>query len=207
MLVLRRLAVVAAYVVGATTSTGASAGAKDENAAEWLAPKWLNEWHDGLAGKGLNFGATYIADNIGNMSGGVARGAIHLGRFDFSVDADLEKLFGWTGGRFCPPGRLTDTPVLDESTSPPLAMPVLATTRAPSTPRASVRSSFLPILLNPVLRDRRAECLLATPPNQPAQDRENANCSRGGLQRACRHGNRLSAPEVPRPGYGEASGS
>lgn len=74
--------------------------AKDEHAAEWLAPKWLNEWHDGLADKGLNFGATYVADNIGNVSGGVARGAIHLGRFDFSVDADLDKLFGWTGGRF-----------------------------------------------------------------------------------------------------------
>jgi carbohydrate-selective porin OprB len=27
-------------------------------------------------------------------------GAIHFGRFDFSVDGDLEKLFGWTGGRF-----------------------------------------------------------------------------------------------------------
>ncbi|HZC96931.1 MAG TPA: carbohydrate porin [Bradyrhizobium sp.] len=77
-----------------------SHAAKDEHAAEWLAPKWLNEWHDGLAAKGLNFGATYIADNIGNVSGGVARGAIHLGRSDFSVDADLEKLFGWTGGRF-----------------------------------------------------------------------------------------------------------
>ena len=52
-------------------STGAFAGAKDESAAEWLAPKWFNEWHDGLANKGLNFGATYIADNIGNVSGGV----------------------------------------------------------------------------------------------------------------------------------------
>ena len=49
---------------------GASAGAKDENAAEWLAPKWLNEWHDGLAAKGLNFGATWIGDNITNVSGG-----------------------------------------------------------------------------------------------------------------------------------------
>ncbi|MCP3469328.1 carbohydrate porin [Bradyrhizobium sp. CCGUVB1N3] len=81
-------------------STCALAGAKDESVAEWLAPKWFNEWHDGLANKGLNFGATYIFDNIGNVSGGVARGAIHLGRFDFSVDADLEKLVGWTGGRF-----------------------------------------------------------------------------------------------------------
>ncbi|WP_441232698.1 carbohydrate porin [Bradyrhizobium sp. 1200_D9_N1_1] len=81
-------------------STSARAGAKDESAAEWLAPKWFNEWHDGLANKGLNFGATYIADNIGNVSGGVARGAIHFGRLDLSVDADLDKLVGWSGGRF-----------------------------------------------------------------------------------------------------------
>ena len=92
--------IAAAYLASLAASTGALAGAKDESAAEWLAPKWLNEWHDGLADKGLNFGATYIADNIGNVSGGVARGAIHLGRLDLSVDADLEKLFGWTGGRF-----------------------------------------------------------------------------------------------------------
>nr|WP_245344113.1 carbohydrate porin [Bradyrhizobium japonicum] len=81
-------------------STGALAGAKDESAAVWLAPKWFNEWHDGLANKGLNFGATYIADNIANVSGGVKRGAIHFGRLDLSVDADLDKLVGWTGGRF-----------------------------------------------------------------------------------------------------------
>ncbi len=87
-------------LVCALASTSTFAGAKDESAAVWLAPKWFNEWHDGLANKGLNFGATYIADNIGNVSGGVARGAIHFGRLDLSVDADLDKLVGWTGGRF-----------------------------------------------------------------------------------------------------------
>ena len=97
---LRRLVGLVAYFASAIATTGAHAGAKDESAAEWLAPKWLNEWHDGMAAKGLNFGATYIVDNIGNVSGGTGRGAIHLGRFDFSVDADLEKLFGWSGGRF-----------------------------------------------------------------------------------------------------------
>ncbi len=97
---LRRLVGLVAYFASAIATTGAHAGAKDESAAEWLAPKWLNEWHDGLTAKGLNFGATYIVDNIGNVSGGTGRGAIHLGRFDFSVDADLEKLFGWSGGRF-----------------------------------------------------------------------------------------------------------
>lgn len=95
--VLRRSLLAAALILA---STEAFAGAKDESAAAWLAPGWFNEWHDGLADKGLNFGATYIADNIANASGGVARGAIHFGRLDLSVDADLNKLAGWTGGRF-----------------------------------------------------------------------------------------------------------
>ena len=90
----------AGYFAAMLASTGAQAGAKDESGAEWLAPKWFNEWHDGLAGKGVNFGATYIGDFIGNVSGGTSRGAIRLGRFEFSVDADLDKLVGWTGGRF-----------------------------------------------------------------------------------------------------------
>jgi porin len=100
MFSLRRLVVLAAHFAGMIATTAASAGAKDESAAEWLAPKWFNEWHDGLAAKGLDFGATYIGDFIGNISGGTSLGAIHLGRFDFSVDADLEKLVGWSGGRF-----------------------------------------------------------------------------------------------------------
>lgn len=93
---LRSASVIAALLF---VSTSAFAGAKDESAADWLFPKWFNEWHDGLANKGLNFGATYIADNIGNVSGGVGRGAIHFGRLDLSIDADLDKLVGWTGGR------------------------------------------------------------------------------------------------------------
>ena len=97
---LRKMVLGTAYFANIIAGTGALAGAKDESAAEWLAPKWLNEWHDGLAAKGLNFGATYIGDFIGNVSGGTSRGFIQLGRFDFSVDADLEKLAGWTGGRF-----------------------------------------------------------------------------------------------------------
>src|ERR1700752_4271992 len=100
MLVLRRLAVAGGCLLRATAGTNASAGAKDESAAEWLAPKWFNEWHDGLAAKGLNFGATWIGDNITNVTGGSRRGAIHFGRFDLSVDGDLDRLVGWSSGRF-----------------------------------------------------------------------------------------------------------
>jgi carbohydrate-selective porin OprB len=59
----------AAAACWAGGGTGAFAGAKDESAAEWIAPKWFNDWHDGLANKGLNFGAIWIGDNIGNVSG------------------------------------------------------------------------------------------------------------------------------------------
>ncbi len=98
MLLLRRLFAVAVFLAGATTA--AHAGAKDESAAGWIAPQWFNQWHDGLAAKGLNFGAIYIDDNLGNISGGTGQGLTHLGRFNLSVDADLEKLIGWTGGKF-----------------------------------------------------------------------------------------------------------
>ena len=84
----------------ALAGTAAFAGAKDENAAEWIAPKWFNDLHDELANKGLNLGAIWIGDNIGNVSGGTSRGAIHFGRFDLSVDADLEKMLGLTGLKF-----------------------------------------------------------------------------------------------------------
>ena len=76
----------------------AFAGAKDETAAEWLPiPKWFNDWRNDLAGKGLSFGATFIMDNIGNVSGGMKRGFINFGRLDLGVDADLEKLAGISG--------------------------------------------------------------------------------------------------------------
>ncbi len=97
---LRRRLLVTACCAGVIAPTSGNAASKDESAAEWLAPKWFNERHDGLTAKGLNFGATYIGDFIGNASGGTSRGFIHLGRLDLSVDADLEKLVGWTGGRF-----------------------------------------------------------------------------------------------------------
>jgi porin len=84
--------------IAAGATAVAHAGAKDESAADWLPlPKALKDWRDTLADKGIAFGATYIADNIANTSGGVKRGGIHFGRLDLGVDADFEKLFGWSG--------------------------------------------------------------------------------------------------------------
>ena len=43
---------------------------------------------------------TYIGDVIGSITGGINRGAIYEGRFDPAVDADFDKLIGWTGTKF-----------------------------------------------------------------------------------------------------------
>jgi porin len=75
------------------------AAAKDESAADWLIPSWFNEWRNGLADKGLALGATFIMDDLGNPTGGMRLGAVNFGRLDVGVDADLEKLVGWTGAR------------------------------------------------------------------------------------------------------------
>jgi porin len=81
-------------------TSAALAGAKDESAADWLFPKAFNDWRNSLADRGLALGGTYVADNIANVTGGMSRGAIHFGRLDLSTDADLEKLFGWSGAKF-----------------------------------------------------------------------------------------------------------
>jgi porin len=82
-------------------AVAAIAGAKDESAVEWLPfiPPGFNDWRNKTADKGFAFNATYIGDTIGNASGGTKRGVTYGGRFDFGVDADLDKLVGWTGAK------------------------------------------------------------------------------------------------------------
>src|SRR5437868_14936443 len=43
---------------------------------------------------GAKFAATYIGEALGNVSGGLRRGAIYEGRLNLAVDADLQKLIG-----------------------------------------------------------------------------------------------------------------
>lgn len=53
-----------------------------------------------LADWGVQFNAIYIAEVIGNPSGGIRRGSIYTGRLDLGIDADLEKIVGWNGAKF-----------------------------------------------------------------------------------------------------------
>jgi porin len=49
---------------------------------------------------GLRFTFTYYGDAFANPLGGVKQGAGYDGRFGIIVDADLEKLMGWSGAQF-----------------------------------------------------------------------------------------------------------
>ena len=50
-----------------------------------------------LAAKGVAFQLNYIGEALSDVSGGMRRGTIYDGRFELVIDADLEKMFGWTG--------------------------------------------------------------------------------------------------------------
>ena len=43
---------------------------------------------------GIKFAATYIGETLGNLSGGLKRGAVYEGRLNLAVDVDLQKLIG-----------------------------------------------------------------------------------------------------------------
>src|SRR5262245_60098399 len=48
---------------------------------------------------GVQFTFTYYGDLLGNPSGGVKQGPGYDGRFGTIIDADLEKLAGWSGAK------------------------------------------------------------------------------------------------------------
>src|SRR5690348_3055976 len=50
--------------------------------------------------RGLKFSASYIADVIGNPTGGLHQGAVYEGRLNLAVDLDLAKLAGAQGLSF-----------------------------------------------------------------------------------------------------------
>ncbi len=43
---------------------------------------------------GVKFAATYIGESLGNVSGGLKRGAVYEGRLNLAVDVDMQKLTG-----------------------------------------------------------------------------------------------------------------
>jgi porin len=93
-----------AGVTAAVTGLGAvSAQAADKPKAPpsiWEQDTLTGDWggtRTALHDKGIDLTFTYIGETFGVLSGGIDRRGSYEGRFEFSVDTDLEKLIGWKG--------------------------------------------------------------------------------------------------------------
>ncbi|GGF68487.1 porin [Azorhizobium oxalatiphilum] len=90
--------------LAADEAVTASAPAAEE-AAPSIAPQlgWLGDWGGArtkLADAGVQVGVNYIGELWRNTQGGLGTGTAYNGRFQFSLDADLDKLFHWSGATF-----------------------------------------------------------------------------------------------------------
>ena len=97
----------AALVLGLIGTAGV-AGAEEKSLAE--REKLTGEWNGlrpAMEARGVELNLQYIGEILG-VSGGLWGGlhpgggpfATYEGRFDLSLDVDLEKFMGWTGGKF-----------------------------------------------------------------------------------------------------------
>lgn len=79
-----------------------SSVARAEVQGLWEREKLTGDWAGArttLNEKGVEIGINYIGETLSILSGGLRRGSVYEGRLDVTVDADLEKLVGWTGGK------------------------------------------------------------------------------------------------------------
>src|SRR5690349_19108428 len=53
-----------------------------------------------LVSRGIKFSATYVADVMGNPTGGLHQGAVYEGRLNLAIDLDLGRLAGAQGLSF-----------------------------------------------------------------------------------------------------------
>jgi porin len=96
-----RVALLAIIITVAFFGSRPACAEEDEYGARAPFPAGpLRQLDDALKPYGIRPSLSYTGEVLGNGSGGIRRGAIYDGRLDFGVDADLEKLFGWSGTKF-----------------------------------------------------------------------------------------------------------
>lgn len=69
----------------------------------WSREQLSGDWggaRSKLAEHGVEYTLEYTAELLSNVSGGVRRGSAYNGLGYAAMEVDLEKLFGWTGGKF-----------------------------------------------------------------------------------------------------------
>ena len=69
----------------------------------WERDRLTGDWgglRTSLEARGITLGLTDTSEVMGNVSGGMKQGAVFDGKTEIDLEIDLEKLVGWTGGRF-----------------------------------------------------------------------------------------------------------
>ncbi|HEV2628027.1 MAG TPA: carbohydrate porin [Pseudolabrys sp.] len=92
---------VAITAMAALSLTGArAADAPKAPKSIWEQDTLTGDWggaRTALKDKGVDLTLTYINEAFGVLGGGLSRRSSYEGRFEFSVDTDLQKLVGWDG--------------------------------------------------------------------------------------------------------------
>lgn len=88
----------------ATTAMAAASRtqAADQPKSIWEQETLTGDWggaRTALKDRGIDITLNYIGETVGVLSCGVERRTVYDGRLDFSVDTNLQKLIGWTGGK------------------------------------------------------------------------------------------------------------
>lgn len=84
------------------TCSVASQVSQAQEPSIWERQKLTGTWNGArtaLEEAGLEIGVDYLSETLNVLSGGVRRGTVYEGFLDVIVNADLERLAGWTGAR------------------------------------------------------------------------------------------------------------
>ncbi|MGE0419437.1 MAG: carbohydrate porin [Acetobacteraceae bacterium] len=92
-----------ALAMAAPSARAQAAPIDPETQNIWQRERLTGDWgglRSALENHGISLGLTNTADVLGNVTGGVKRGAVFEGLATPVLEVDLDKLAGWTGGRF-----------------------------------------------------------------------------------------------------------
>ncbi len=87
-------------VVAIAALVGLPPAAASQPKSIWEQETLTGDWggaRTALKDRGIDVSMTYIGEVFDVLSGGLAQRASYQGRFDLTVDADLDKLLGWKG--------------------------------------------------------------------------------------------------------------
>ena len=101
-------------IIGLSTATHAQVIQGNSNDF-WSQSTLTGDWgglRSQLERSGVTFTFNYTAELLANVRGGIRRGSVINGLFQPQLDADLEKLWGWSGAKFRASAVITHGPGL-----------------------------------------------------------------------------------------------